>query len=380
MIPARSRLVVTRPTVAEIDLRAIAFNLKGIRKHIGEGVKILGVVKANAYGHGLIEVARFLENGLVEYLGVAIAEEGAALRRGGMKAPIHVFTLPSRSQAALYAEHRLDATVCSLTDCQILNSIGTRFRRTIPVHIKIDTGMNRIGIKPVDLRVLLKAIAKLRRIEIKGVFTHFATSDARNKRFAREQLQRFLQALDIVHAERVGPELVHTANSGAILDLPEASFSMVRPGIISYGYYPSHETTESIPLKPAMKLRTVVALVKRIEPGESVSYNRRFIAKRRTRIATLPVGYADGYTRLLTGKGSVVIHGKEHPVVGTIGMDQMMVDVGRADVAAGDEALLIGAQGKARVDAWDLASRLGTVPLEIVTAITTRVPRTYRGL
>lgn len=380
MKPVPSRPAITRPTVAEIDLRAIAFNLKGIRKHVGAGVKILGVVKANAYGHGLNEVAGFIENRYVDYLGVAFAEEGTALRRGGIKAPIHVFTLPSRSQAALYAEHRLEATVCSLMDCQILDSVGTKFRRTIPVHLKIDTGMNRIGVKTGGIQPLLRAIANLKRIEIKGVFTHFATSDARDKRFARRQLGQFLQGLDVLRTEHVEPELVHAANSGAILDLPESRFSMVRPGIISYGYYPSHETGESVPLKPAMKLRTTVALVKRIEPGESVSYNRLFVARKRTRIATLPVGYADGYTRLLTGKSSVVIHGRECPVVGTIGMDQMMVDVGTADVAPGDEAVLIGAQGKARVDAWDLASRLGTVPLEIVTAITTRVPRIYRGV
>lgn len=380
MKPVRPRASVTRPTVAEIDLRALAFNYRGIRDRVGNAVKILGVVKANAYGHGLVEIGRFLENGFAHCLGVALPEEGAVLRQGGLRSPIHVFTLPSRMQGALYAEHRLEATVCSLNDCRMLNAVGTRARTTLPVHLKIDTGMNRIGVKPDDLRSLLRGVAKLKRIAVKGVFTHFATSDARDKRFAREQLSRFHRALEMIHAERLDPELIHAANSGAILDLPESWFSMVRPGIISYGYYPSHETSGSIPLKPVMTLRTAVAFVKRIGPGESVSYNRLFVAKKSTRVATLPVGYADGYTRRLTGKTAVVIHGKKYPVVGAIGMDQMMIDVGNDDVAAGDKVILIGSQGRGRMDAWDLASLLGTVPLEVVTSITTRVPRIYRGL
>lgn len=371
---------VTRPTVAEIDLRAIAFNLKGVKQKVGNNVKILGVVKANAYGHGLVEVSRYVEGRYADYFGVAIAEEGATLRRGGIQAPIHVFTLPARSQGALYADFDLEATVCSLSDCRILNVLGTKRRKTLPVHVKIDTGMNRIGVRGKDLRRFLSAIRTLRRLEIKGVYTHFATSDNADKKFAEKQLAEFSDALDVLRSEGVSPELIHSANSGAILDLPESYFDMVRPGIVTYGYYPSYETSESIRLKPAMTLKTRVVLVKWINPGDSVSYNRRFIAKRKTKIATLPVGYADGYTRLLTGKASVIINGKVFPVVGTICMDQIMVDVGRSDVAAGDEAILIGSQGRAKVDAWDIASKLGTVPLEVVSAVTTRVPRIYKGL
>jgi alanine racemase len=373
----RSRAAITRPTVAEIDLRAIAFNLSGIRRQVGKGVRILGVVKANAYGHGLREVARFIEGRYAEYLGVAIAEEGAELRRAGVDSPIHVFTLPSLSQADLYARYRLEATVCSIPDCHALNEAGKRHRRTLPVHLKIDTGMNRIGVKPADVARFITSIRRFRRIEIKGVFTHFASSDAKDKRFARRQLREFHQALDTLARQGVEPELIHAANSGAILDLPESYFSMVRPGIVTYGYYPSFETSESIPLRPAMRLKTVVSLVKWIEKGEAVSYNQRFVASRRTRIATLPVGYADGITRILTGRASALIHGKKFPIVGTICMDQVMVDVGKEDVRVGDEAVLIGRQKREMIDAWDLASPIGTVPLETVTAVTSRVPRTY---
>ncbi len=373
----RSRAVITRPTVAEIDLRAIAFNLSGVRRHVGQQVKVLGVVKANAYGHGLREVARFIEGKHADYLGVAIAEEGAELRRAGVNAPIHVFTLPSRSQADLYARYRIEATVCSIVDCSALDDTGKRHRRTLPVHLKIDTGMNRIGVKPADVASFLTAIRRFRRIEIKGVFTHFASSDTKDKRFARRQLREFHRALETLARHGVEPELIHAANSGAILDLPESYFSMVRPGIVTYGYYPSFETSESIPLQPAMRLKTTVSLVKWIEKGDAVSYNGRFVARRKTRIATLPIGYADGITRVLTGRASVLIHGKKFPIVGTICMDQVMVDVGKEDVRVGDEAVLIGRQKRAVIDAWDLASAIGTVPLETVTAVTSRVPRTY---
>jgi alanine racemase len=368
----------TRPTVAEIDLKALAHNLQGIRRQIGKGVGVMGVVKANAYGHGIVEVAKFLEGKKIDYLGVANPEEGVALREAGMTAPILVFTLPSRLQASLFGLYDLEATVCSPHEAALLNTQAQHIGKTIPVHLKIDTGMNRIGVERKELDKVLKFLATCRRIDIKGVYTHFAMADVRDKTFSNLQLTEFHRVLDVLQKEGVSTEFIHCAGSAGILDLPESHFSMVRPGIMLYGYYPSNETTESVPLKPVLSLKSRVSLVKWVQAGESVSYGRRYIAKRKTKIATLPLGYADGYMRSLTGRSTVFIANKRFPTAGTICMDQLMVDVGSADVRVGDEAVLIGQQHRERITAWDLAATLGTIPYEICTNISSRVPRIHR--
>lgn len=365
----------TRPTVAEIDLKALAGNLHGIRRKVGRGVRLMGVVKANAYGHGILEVSRYLERQHVDYFGVANAEEGVALREGGIKTPVHIFTLSSVGQAVLPIRYNLEPTICSVEDAGLLNKYAQRAKRTVSVHLKIETGMNRIGVRVSDLGRVLKSLGSMRRIEIKGVYTHFAAADWNDKSFARQQLAEFHRGLEILHQAGVEAEHLHCAGSAAILDLPESYFSMVRPGIMMYGYYPSHETTESVTLKPVLSLKSRVSLVKWIEQGESVSYGRRFFASRRTKIATLPIGYADGFFRLLTGRSFAIIAGKRFPIVGTICMDQLMVDVGIHDVRPGDEAVLIGRQRKESISAWDLASAIGTIPYEICTNLSSRVPR-----
>ena len=369
---------LTRPTVAEIDLKALAYNLNGVRRKIGRRVAVMGVVKANAYGHGIVEVARFLEGEKIDYFGVANPEEGVVLREAGMAAPIHVFTLPSKLQASLFGPYDLEPTVCSQYEATLLNTQAQRAGKTIPLHLKIDTGMNRIGIEWKELSKLLGVLGKLRHLEIKGVYTHFAMADVRDKSFSKLQLAEFHQALEVLHKEGVSTEFIHCAGSAGILDLPESYFSMVRPGIMLYGYYPSCETSESVSLKPVLSLKSRVSLVKWIDPGESVSYGRRHIAKRKTKIATLPLGYADGYMRALTGRSTVLIGNGRFPTAGTICMDQLMVDVGSADVRVGDEAVLIGQQRRERITAWDLAATLGTIPYEICTNISSRVPRIYR--
>jgi alanine racemase len=369
---------LTRPTVAQIDLKALTHNLKGIRRKVGKNVRVMGVVKANAYGHGIVEVAKYLEKHHIDYLGVANGEEGVILREAGAVAPVHVFTLPSTPQAPLYPVYDLEPTVCTQHEASVLNRQGERAAKTIPIHLKIDTGMNRIGVEPGELKKLLKFMAKLRRLEIKGIYTHFAMADARDKSFSRQQLAEFQEALEILRKEGISPDVIHCAGSAGILDLPESYFSMVRPGIMLYGYYPSAETSESVPLNPVLSLKSHVSLVKWVEAGESVSYGRRYIAERKTKIVTLPVGYADGYMRSLTGRSYVLIGGKRFPTAGTICMDQLMVDVGSADVAVGDEAILIGRQRREQIGAWDLARTAGTIPYEICTNISSRVPRIYR--
>jgi alanine racemase len=368
----------TRPTVAEIDLSAIGFNLKGVRKKVGPSTLLMAVVKGNAYGHGLVDVARFAEK-YSDYLGLAIPEEGKALREAGVQRPIHIFTLPLKSQAGLYTAFELEATVCSLNDARWLQREAERSKRTIDVHLKVETGMNRIGARVDELPSLIRSLRTLRRLRVKGLFSHFATAEERDKNFARHQIEQFHRAMEIAQKERLSPDVYHMANSGAILDLPESYFSMVRAGIMMYGFYPSGQTTESIPVRQAMTVRTKVSFVKSIDAGETVGYGRKFVASRRTTIATLPVGYADGYTRMLSGKAAVIIRGKLFPVVGTIAMDQMMVNVGKEDVQVGDDVVLMGREGGASISAWDLARRLGTVPYEICCAVSARVPRVYRS-
>jgi alanine racemase len=379
VIPRHGRIhTQSRPSYAEIELAAVAFNLNGIRKKVGVAVRIMAVVKANAYGHGDVAVAGFVEKDLADYFGVAFVEEGVTLRQSGIKKPIHVFTLPVQHQIGLYFDFNLEPTISSATDVDILEREGKKRKRSIAVHLKIETGMNRIGVQPKDLGGIVSALQNSKRVEVKGAYTHFATADQKDKSFTLQQLDHFMAATETLRQHSIQPELVHCANSSAILDLPQTYCSMVRPGITMYGYYPSFETSKSIPLRPAMTVKTTVSMVKTIRSGESVSYGRKFVARKRTNIATLPLGYADGYTRLLTGKGMVLIHGKRFPIVGTICMDQMMVDVGDADVVAGDEAVLIGAQDNQRISCWDLAERIGTIPYEILCGISARMPRIYR--
>lgn len=372
-----SHRIPPRPTIAQIDLQAIAFNVKGIRSRVGRNVKIMGVVKANAYGHGIEEVSKYVDRSLVDYFGVAFVEEGRILREAGIRKPIHVFTLPARTQAGAFVDYGLEPTVASSDDVRLLQGAAQKKRKTLPIHIKIETGMNRIGVRRRELPALLKDLGKSNRLSVAGVFTHFANSDERNKEFMSSQFREFESTLEYLAGQKVEPEHVHCANSAAILDAPQTYCSMVRPGVMMYGCYPSRTTSESIPLKPALTIKTRVAFVKWIEAGETVSYGRRYRAARRTRIATLPVGYADGYTRLLSGKSTALIRGNEYPVAGTICMDQLMVDAGDADIAPGDEAVLVGAQGSKRISLWDLAAKLETIPYEICCAISSRVPRIY---
>ncbi|MBI3004077.1 MAG: alanine racemase [Ignavibacteriales bacterium] len=367
----------TRSTIAEVSLRAIAQNFSEIRKRVGKSTKVMAVVKANAYGHGDTEVGSFLEKQKADYFGVAFAEEGLRLRKSGIRKPILVFTLAAKSQLSLYTDSKLEATVASMYDVQLLGAQASKVKRTIPVHLKIETGMNRIGARRQDIKEIARVLGRERRLEVKGAFTHLATAEEKDTTFARQQLSEFQKTLEEVKKIGFEPEIVHCANSAAIQQFPESYYSMVRPGITLYGYYPSRTMEQTMALTPAMSIKTTVSLVKWVNAGESVSYGRRFIAQRKIRIATLPIGYADGYSRLLSNKCYALIQGQRFPVVGTICMDQLMVDVGNADVRVGDEAVLIGKQGEYRITAWDLAERIGTVPYEVLCSISARVPRVY---
>ncbi|MEW5800182.1 MAG: alanine racemase [Bacteroidota bacterium] len=367
-----------RPTYAEIDLRAINTNLRSIRKKIGRHPLIMAVVKANAYGHGMIPVAgSILKNNTAQYFGVAIVEEGIELRKAYPSIPIHVFTAPYRQQLDLFVRYRLEPTVCDLSVAKNLSEIAKRLKVNVDVHIKIDTGMGRIGVAPERAVEFVKKIFRLPNVNVKGIWTHFASSDEQDLSFTHQQLSIFRSLVTQVELEGIHIPLVHCANSGAILQIPDSYFDMVRPGIMMYGYTPSRETLQSVRLLPALSLKAKVGFVKRVPEGTSISYGRRYFTNKETTIASISVGYADGYFRSLTNKAFAMIKGKKYPVAGTVCMDQIMIDVGDDAIRVGDDVVLIGKSRKETITAWDVAGAIGTIPYEVTCAVSARVPRKY---
>ena len=368
----------SRPAIAEINLSAIAFNLAGIKKRVAPAA-IMAVVKADAYGHGAVEVSRHALQHGAEYLGVALTQEGIELRQSGLECPILVFGGAWPEEADSLVAHDLEATVYDSNGLEALRAAAQNQNKSANIHIKLDTGMGRVGI---DWRTALPFVEKAARsggIQLQGLYTHFATSDQIDKSFAYLQLARFQQVVKQLETRGIRTPLKHTANSGAILDMPESYFDLVRPGVMMYGYYPSKETSESVPLRPAMTFKTRVLYVKSIERGTSVSYGRQFIAKKETHIATLQVGYADGYNRLLSNRGEVLIRGKRYPVVGRVCMDLIMANVGEdEDIATGDEAVLFGRQGNEEVTVQSICDLLNTIPYEVTCWVSKRVPRVYK--
>jgi len=368
-----------RPTYAEIDLGAIHHNLKQVRKQIGRHPHIMAVVKANAYGHGMIPVAKsVLQEKLASYLGVAIVEEGITLRRNGIEAPVLVLTAPPEPQLSLFVEHNLGATLCSISIARKLNRIAAGLGKKAVVHVKVDTGMGRIGIAPQDTMAFIAEINTLANVEVAGIFTHFATADGKNLSFARKQLSEFTSLLHGLDSAGIHIPIKHCANSGAILQLKESYFDMVRPGIVLYGYYPSRETRKALSLKPAMSIRSRIEFMKTVEKGTSVSYGRRYFTSSKTNIASVSIGYADGISRRLTNKANVLVNGKKYPVVGAICMDQLMINVGgRAACKVGDRVTLMGRDGDLEIPCWKISETLGTIPYEIFCSVSERVPRSY---
>ena len=368
-----------RPTYAEIDLGAIHHNLREIRKKIGVRPRIMAVVKANAYGHGMLEVTKsILQEEAASYLGVAIVEEGITLRKNGVKAPILVLTAAPEPQLDLFVKHRLEATICSLTVARSLNRIAAGAGRKSIVHLKVDTGMGRIGISPRDTVEFVQRLRTLDHLTLEGIFTHFATSDEANLAFARRQLSQFKSVIEGLSAAGIHIPMKHSANSGAILQLPESYFDVVRPGIMIYGYLPSRAMTTTLPLKPAMSLRSRIEFMKTVERGTSISYGRRYTTASKTKIGSVAIGYGDGYSRRLTNKATALVNGREYPVVGTICMDQVMINVGlRSRCKAGDPVTLMGRDGTREISCWQIAEKLGTIPYEVFCSVTDRVPRKY---
>lgn len=338
---------------------------------------VMAIVKANAYGHGMAECARIFREEGVDFLGVAFADEAAELRAAGDAGRIVVLTPPLPEEAGLFCEHELDVVACSLSAMEAFSRAAIQAGITLRAHLYIDTGMRRDGIEPEEAVAFMQSCAALPGLTFVGVCTHFATSDEADRTFALRQLALFNTALHDLEKAGFRFPLVHAANSGAVVNLPEAHFTLVRPGLTLYGYDPSQDAAEPPALRPVMTLRTRINSVRRVPPDTSVSYGRRYFTREDTWIATIPIGYGDGFMRLLSGKASCLIRGREFPVVGTICMDQCMVDTGDLAVEPGEEVVLIGRQQAAQLSAGELARRLGTIPYEVLTAISARVPRVY---
>ena len=364
-----------RSVWVEIDLGAIAHNVKEIRKITAPNTKICAVVKADAYGHGAVAVARTVLQAGADRLAVAIMSEALELRRAGFRVPILVLGHTPIGQAPIVADHDITQTIFSMDLAKALSKAAVAAGKVINVHIKIDTGMGRIGIRPEDAGEFAEAVSLLPGIQIEGVFSHFATSDSRDKSFTYEQYEQFMQAVKRIEDKGITIPIRHISNSAAVLDLPEMNLDMVRPGIILYGLWPSDEVNRNIELQPAMKFKAQVCFSKNMPPEAPISYGRAYFTDKPSRIATLPVGYADGWSRLLVNKVHVLIRGERAPVVGRVCMDQCMIDVTHIpEVKNGDEALLFGG---ADLPVEEVAAYMGTINYEIVCMVGKRVPRLY---
>ncbi|HBX22016.1 MAG TPA: alanine racemase [Desulfotomaculum sp.] len=369
------------PVWSEIDLKAIAHNVRQLAGVIAPDTRLMAVVKANAYGHGANRVARTaLENG-ASYLGVARVAEGEALRQAGIEAPMLVlgYTPPANYPALLH--NGLAQTIYDYETAAELSAIATREGKKAVVHIKVDTGMGRLGFDCADTDAVrdILSIASLPGLEVEGIFTHFAAADSENKDYTMTQWLKFSTLLQSLAVKGLTFRYRHAANSAAIIDLPETNLDMVRAGIAMYGAYPSHEVKISkVSLQPAMSVKALVAHVKNVPTGTGVSYGVSYVTPSQTVVATIPAGYADGYSRLLSSRGEVLVRGQRAPVIGRVCMDQFMVDVGHIPgVVPGEEVVLLGRQNGAEIRADDLAAKIGTIAYEVFCMINTRVPRIY---
>ena len=368
-----------RPTVGEIDLGALEFNYLQIKKRIPEDVKLLAVVKADAYGHGAIPVSLRLEKLGVEYLGVAIPEEGVELRKGGVKAPILVLGGIFGGAVDQIFRFRLTPVIFRKDSLKILSREAERRRRKVKVHLKVDTGMGRLGV-PLNLWPdFLREVRRFPKIETEGILSHFSMTDEK-KGFTQNQWRTFQRAVEIAQELGISSEYLHMASSATLTAFPAYSARLVRPGIMLYGSYPSPTFRSLISLKPVMTLKTRIHFLKSVPPGTRISYGGTFKARRKSLIATLPIGYADGYSRHLSNHGEVLIHGKRAPVVGKVCMDFIMVDVTDIPrVSVGDEVVLMGKQGKERITPEEIAEKINSISYEVLCLIGKRVPRIYKN-
>lgn len=361
-------------TYAEISLEAIKHNIAEIKKILSPATRFMAVVKANAYGHGATAVSRAAVEAGTDYLGVANLKEALELREAGILAPILILTESPTSVADEIIQHGLTQTVYSFSEAKTLSEESQKRGKPVKVHVKIDTGMGRVGVLPSEAMAFITKVASLPGMALEGVFTHFAKAEDPEDHFTAEQFQKFQQIISRV------PQipLKHSANSAAALFHRETHLDMVRVGLMMYGLYPQGSSRRLINLKPALSFKTRVTYLKKVPVGTPLSYGSTYVTPAETTIATIPVGYADGYSRRLSNRGQVLIRGKRFPVVGRVSMDLTLVNVGNAKVEMGDEVALIGEQNGQGISADEIAALEDTISYEVVCAIGKRVPRVYR--
>jgi alanine racemase len=364
-----------RATWVEVNLSRLTKNLQAIRAHVAPA-KVMIIVKANAYGHGLAEVAKHLSSS-ADYIGVAVLEEGILLRELGVTAPILVLGGIWGDQLPHYLQHDLTLTASSVERLEQIDTVSRQMGLKAKVHLKIDTGMERIGVHYYNAHTILESALKCSNVDVEGIFSHFANADSSDLAHARLQMERFNEVLQFYKNHSLPMPIRHMANSPAILQLPESYYDMVRPGIMLYGVYPSSEITRTVQVQPALAWKSRVVYFKVVNPGHPVSYGSTWQSDHPVRVVTLPVGYGDGYFRSLSNKTQVLIRGKKYPQVGRICMDQMMVNIETDSAFNGDEVTLLGELDGESISAQDLADWAGTIPYEVLTNINTRVPRVY---
>lgn len=369
---------VVRPTLVEVDLSRLADNFKKIQSKVAPA-KMMPILKANAYGHGLVKVASLMQSLGADYLGVAVLEEGILLRESGITTPILVTGGILGNQLPHFIKHDLTITASSIEKLWQVDEVAEQLGVTARVHLKIDTGMERIGIHYYSAEELLQTAVQCQHIDVEGIFSHFANAEAADLSYSRLQLERFHEVLHFYEKHHLPvPRLRHMANSGGILQIPEAYFDIVRPGLLLFGVYPDPATYRSIRVQPALSWKSRVVYFKVIKPGHPVGYGSTWQTDHMVRAVTVPVGYGDGYFRSMSAKAHVVIRGVKYPVVGQISMDQIVVNIEWDSAYNDDEVVLIGETEGERITVEDLASWAGTIPYEILTNINTRVPRVYK--
>lgn len=363
---------------AVVDLTAIKNNIKNIRKKIGESIKMICVIKADAYGHGAVESARAMVDAGADMFAVAFIDEAIELRKNGIDKPILILGYTSSSRMDDVVNFDVSQTIYSKQIAEELNEAAKRNGKIAKGHIKLDTGMGRIGFREDDIADI-KYISTLENICLEGIFTHFATADEADKSFTYEQAKRFKEALDKLKDKEIDFDIIHCSNSAGIMEFDDLAFTAVRPGIIQYGLYPSDEVNkDKLDIVPAMSLKSHISFIKTVEEGTPIGYGRAYYAPTKKVIATVPVGYADGYLRGMKNGGRVIINGKYAPITGRVCMDQFMVDVTDIDdVKIGDEVVIMGKQGGLEVSADEIASVMGTINYEVICLISRRVPRVY---
>lgn len=355
------------PTWVEINLDAIAKNVRNIKKLIGEKKELMAVVKGNAYGHDVLEVSSVVLDNGANRLAIARLEEGILLREAGITVPILVLGLTLKEQAELLVLYDITPAVSEFEMLEKLSKSAIKMNKIAKIHLKVDTGMGRIGIFPQEVLGFIKKVKSLKNVEIEGIFTHFSVADEKDKAYTENQFKKFNKVLIDIKREGINISIKHVGNSATLLDLPHMWLDMLRPGISIYGLYPSPEVKKTIDLIPAQEFKTRIIFLKELPAGESIGYGRTYITKRRTLVASLPVGYADGYNRLLSNQGEVLVRENRVPIIGRICMDQCMIDVTKLpQVEAGDEVVLWGKQGDEVISVEEIAQKIGTINYEIV--------------